>query len=183
MNESFGTARLALTPVLQIDEALALDLLTLREHTELAGDVLDAQTHRNAIEASMKVSEVVVVRRSGVLVAYAMLQPRENGCWFVTCFNTHPTHRNASTFRELFEQISAVARRHAITSLKSNVYKTNRLSMAFHKRLGFKVTKESPKGVEFHATLDDLKASPAVIRNERSVARCRPRSTPSNAAP
>jgi hypothetical protein len=165
MNETVGTTCSALTPVLQIDEVLTLDLLTLREHTELAGDVLDAQTHRKSIEASMKVSEVAAVRRSGALVAYAMLQPREKGCWFVTGFNTHPAHRNASTFRDLFEQISVIARRHAITSLKSNVYKTNRLSMAFHKRLGFKVTNENARGVEFHANLDDLKASPSVLRS------------------
>jgi len=153
-------------PWLQIDEVLALDLLTLREHTELAGDVLDAQMHRQSIQASMKVSEIAAVRRNGALVAYAMLQPRENGCWFVTGFNTHPDHRSAPTFRELFEQISTIARLHAITSLKSNVYKTNRLSMAFHKRLGFKVTKENVKGVEFHATLVDLKANRSVERTD-----------------
>jgi hypothetical protein len=41
--------------------------------------------------------------------------------------------------------------------LRSNVYKTNRLSMAFHQKLGFKLTRENAKGVEFTAELAALK--------------------------
>jgi len=142
-----------------VEELLALDLLTLREHTELAGDVLDPEGQRSAIERSLAVSELAAVRRDGRLVAYAMLQPQEAGRWFVTGFNTHPAHRSAPVFRDLFAQISTVAARHGISSLRSNVYKTNRLSMAFHRRLGFKVTRENAKGVEFTASVADLAAS------------------------
>ena len=38
-------------------------LLTLREHTELAGDVFDAGTQRRKLEQSFAVAEVVAVRR------------------------------------------------------------------------------------------------------------------------
>jgi GNAT superfamily N-acetyltransferase len=151
--------------MIRVDDLLALDLLTLREHTELAGDVLDAATHRCVLERSVATAEVVAVRRGGALIAYAMLRPQEAGRWFVLGFNTHPDHRDATVFRELFAQIADLAHRHAITSLRSNVYRTNRLSMAFHRRLGFTVTRESSKGVEFTASLEALaSASPALKR-------------------
>lgn len=142
-----------------IEEILALDLLTLREHTELAGDVLDADTQRRAIAQSLAISELATVRRAGALVAYAMLQPQDAGCWFVSGFNTHPAHRSAPVFRDLFAQIAALAAQHGIRMLRSNVYKTNRLSMAFHQKLGFKLTRENAKGVEFTAELAALKLS------------------------
>ena len=147
--------------VSQIDEILALDLLTLREHTERAGDVLDPQLQRTEIEKSLEVSEFISVRRNDALVAFTMLRPQQNGRWFVTAFNTHPYHRSAPVFRELFAQLSGVAERRAITALRSNVYKTNRMSMAFHIRLGFKVTRENAKGVEFTASVQELTANPA----------------------
>ncbi len=52
----------------------------------------------------------------------------------------------------------------AISELRSNVYKTNRLSMAFHLRLGFQITRENAKGVEFFATVTDLAADPFIKR-------------------
>lgn len=148
----------------EVEEVLALDILTLRGHTELAGDTFDPQVQRTVLTNSLKITEIISVRRDGVLVAYAMLrpQPEEGGCWFVTGFNSHPKHRNPSTFRELFAQIFFVTQRHSITSLRSNVYKTNRLSMAFHKRLGFSITRENAKGTEFYATVKELIISPSI---------------------
>lgn len=147
-----------------LEDILALDLLTLREHTELAGDVFDAATQRRQLERSLALAELVAARRDGTLVAYALLRPQEDGRWFVLGFNTHPDHRNGGVFRELFAQIATLARRRSITSLRSNVYRTNRLSMAFHRRLGFAVTRENDKGVEFTADLAALTAaSPALL--------------------
>ncbi|MFT3665026.1 GNAT family N-acetyltransferase [Piscinibacter sp.] len=142
----------------QVDEILELDLLTLREHTERAGDALDPVRLRHSIENLLPVSEVAVVRRQGALVAYAMLQPQEAGRWFVTGFSTHPEHRSAAIFRSLFGQLLHIASRRGIESLRSNVYKTNHLSMAFHARLGFKVTRENAKAVEFTASVSELRS-------------------------
>ena len=151
-----------------LDEILALDLLTLRHHTELAGDVFDAGVQRQKLEQSLEACELVSVRREGTLIAYAMLRAQEDGRWFVLGFNTHPAHRNSGVFRDLFAQLAGLAERRSITSLRSNVYKTNRLSMAFHRRLGFRVTRENPKGVEFTAELADLvAASPALAQADR----------------
>lgn len=155
-----------------LDDILALDLLTLREHTEHAGDVFDAASQREKLEQSLAACDLMVVHRQQVLIAYAMLQVQvqEGGLGFVLGFNTHPDHRNGSVFRELFARIARLARRRSITSLRSNVYKTNRRSMAFHRRLGFKVTRENTKGVEFTAELADLmSASPALARAGRGV--------------
>ena len=165
----------------ELEELLALDLLTLRAHTELAGDVLDATTQRQALVRALQTAEVVSVRRAGALVAYAMLQPQEAGLWFVPGFNTHPAHRDASVFRDLFAQIGALAQGRAITALRSNVYRTNRLSMAFHRRLGFRVTREGDKGVEFTASVDELVAATRALRYIASSPA--PRSPTSTASP
>ncbi len=160
------------------EEILTLDMLTLREHTELAGDTLDPNIHRLAVEKTLQTSEAVALRRNGALIAYATLQPQEEGCWFVTGFNTHPDHRTAPIFLELFTRLHSLALQHGITALRSNVYKTNRLSMAFHKRLGFKVTRENSKGVEFYATLAELAAN-----NALKFVRSTHRDTPAAARP
>lgn len=154
----------------ELDELLALDLLTLRAHTELAGDVLDEAAHRQTLAQTLETAEVVAVRRAGALVAYAMLRPQEAGLWFVLAFNTHPARRDANVFRELFAQLAALAERLSITALRSNVYRTNRLSMAFHRRLGFRVTREAEKGVEFTASLDELTAATRALRPGRGQA-------------
>ena len=146
------------------DAILALDQLTLRGHTEQAGDEFDATTHRASIERLLPVSELCAIRRSGELVAYAMLRPESATCWFVTGFNTHPMHRTAPVLRELFSALGALVLRLGITELRSNVYKTNRLSMSFHKRLGFHITRENAKGVEFFASVAELAANPSIGR-------------------
>ncbi|MBX9794518.1 MAG: GNAT family N-acetyltransferase, partial [Burkholderiaceae bacterium] len=63
----------------------------------------------------------------------------------------------------LFRQLLEIASRRGITSLRSNVYKTNRLSMAFHARLGFQVTRENAKGVEFTVTVPELLAKSGLV--------------------
>ena len=153
-----------------VDELLALALLTLRDHTELAGDRLDPATHRELLLRTQAQSETIGVRRGGTLAAYAMLSPQPDGGWFVSAFNTHPAHRDASVLRELFAEISRLARRRAIGSLRSHVYKTNRLSVAFHRRLGFRITRENAKAIEFTATLDELLAASRAVRKAGGVA-------------
>jgi L-amino acid N-acyltransferase YncA len=152
-----------------IEELLALDLLTLREHTERAGDKLDPQLHALQLRQSLHISQVCAVRREGELVAYAMLSPESSNCWFVRAFNTHPQHRTSAVMLELFQSFAALVKRLGITELRSNVYKTNRLSMSFHKKLGFRITKENAKGVEFFASVAEMAANPAIERTAKRL--------------
>jgi ribosomal protein S18 acetylase RimI-like enzyme len=147
-----------------IEELPSLDLLTLREHTERAGDQIDPAAHAAQLRESLNFSRTCTVRRSGVLVAYAMLNQVDGTSWFVRGFNTHPEHRNASVVRELLQKVSEVAQHEGIAELRSNVYKTNSLSMAFHRRLGFQITRENEKGVEFFATINELTSNPSIGR-------------------
>jgi ribosomal protein S18 acetylase RimI-like enzyme len=152
-----------------VEELLNLDLLTLREHTERAGDRIDSETHAARIRESLDISRLCSVRRNGNLVAYAMLNQVSGSSWFVRGFNTHPEHRSASVFKELFQQLGAIARNEGISELRSHVYKTNKLSMAFHRRLGFRVTKENEKGVEFFATVEELASNPSIERDVQGL--------------
>jgi L-amino acid N-acyltransferase YncA len=147
-----------------VDELLALDLLTLREHTERAGDRLEPEAHSVALRESLKISKVCAVRRSGELVAYAMLNQVSGSSWFVRSFNTHPAHRTAPVIRELLQQVGELARQEGISELRSHVYKTNLRSLAFHRRLGFRITRENEKGVEFFATAQELASNPSIER-------------------
>ncbi|PLZ04165.1 N-acetyltransferase [Burkholderia sp. WAC0059] len=147
-----------------IDELLDLDVLTLREHTERAGDTFDVDRHRASLQQSLAAgSTLCAVRRDGTLVAYAMLRPESQTCWFVSAFSTHPLHRTSAVF-ELLVQIAGLARAKGIAELRSHVYKTNRLSVSFHRKLGFQVVKENSKGVEFFAPVSALGNRPAVLR-------------------
>lgn len=147
-----------------IDEILALDLLTLREHTERAGDVFDADQHRLRLQASMDVCAVCSVRQADALVAYAMLRPESETCWFVSGLNTHPLHRTPVVMSELLSKLAELADRMGIVELRSNVYKTNRLSMAFHRKLGFQITRENEKAVEFLAAVSTIGRRPSIQR-------------------
>jgi hypothetical protein len=154
-----------------IEELLALDLLTLREHTERAGDQLDPELHAMQLRRSLEISHVCEVRREGELVAYAMvvLESSSGGSGFVRAFNTHPRHRTSAVMIDLFQAFSVLLKRLGITELRSHVYKTNRLSISFHRKLGFRATKENAKAVEFSASVAELAARPAFRRTARSL--------------
>lgn len=152
-----------------LDEILQLDLLTLRAHTELAGDQLQPDSHRAMLQASLQDAQLCQVRRHGVLLAYAMLRPLAGQHWLVTAFNTHPQHRHAPLLNQLFTALLEVAQRLDIRELSSHVYQTNHLSLAFHRRLGFKVVRENQKALEFHSSVVALLAQPA-LRAARAAA-------------
>jgi ribosomal protein S18 acetylase RimI-like enzyme len=140
------------------DEILKLDLLTLSDHTKQAGDTLDRETYRDEVVARLNSSEVISLRQDGALIAYATLHAQEDGCWFVSGFNTHPGHRSAPVFRQLFSQLLVLAQKRDIKAFRSHVYKTNRLSIAFHQRLGFSIARGNDKGIEFYIGIESLRA-------------------------
>jgi len=145
-----------------VDELVALDLLTLREHTERAGDRLEPAAHAQALQRSLAISELHGVRRGGRLVAYALLSRERGDDWFVRAFNVDPAHRNGGVMRELLAAVAGHVRARGAATLRSHVYKTNAPSIAFHRRLGFRVTNENEKAFEF--TLDELAGAAAFTR-------------------
>ena len=152
-----------------VDELLALDVLTLRDHTERAGVAFDVEAHRAKLLESVKHSDVCSVSRGEELVAYAMLRPEAETCWFVGAFATHTSHRTFSVLVELLSKVAALANERGIRELRSHVYKTNRLSMAFHRKLGFQTTRENEKAVEFYSPIDDLVLTSLARRSKRAV--------------
>ncbi|MCY0386733.1 hypothetical protein OVY01_05675 [Robbsia sp. Bb-Pol-6] len=84
-----------------LQEIVALDLLTLRAHTERAGDILDADLHPVRVRGMLERCKVCLVRKATILVAYAALAPESQTCWFVQAFNTHPSHRTPAVLSAL----------------------------------------------------------------------------------
>lgn len=147
-----------------IDEYLHIDVLALRAHTEEAGDQLDETEHRARLARSFAISEICEVRRRGVVLAYAMLRPKAHGVWFVTAFNVHPNNRTPGVFAALAAEFIAKLQHHGISEIQSNVYRTNIRSMKLHRRLGFIITRENEKGVEFTASAATILTNPVVAR-------------------
>lgn len=147
-----------------VEELLTLDTLTLRDHTEQAGDVFELDDQRTRLHTSLAVSDLCWVRREGQLVAYAMLQRETAACWFVGAFAMHPSHRSFAVMTELLAKVASLANDRGMAELRSHVYKTNQLSLAFHRKLGFRVTRENDKAVEFFAAIRELAMRPAIRR-------------------
>jgi len=147
-----------------IDEYLGIDLLALRTHTEEAGDRLDETEHRARLARSFAISEICEVRRDGAVLAYAMLRPKTDDTWFVTAFNVHPNNRTPGVFVALAAEFISKLQRHRVLKIQSNVYRTNLRSMEFHRRLGFVITRENEKGVEFTASVATILSNPVAAR-------------------
>ncbi|MDG1739090.1 MAG: GNAT family N-acetyltransferase [Paracoccaceae bacterium] len=140
-------------PMLCIDEIMALDLLTLNDHTSGHPRPLDPINHFTALDEVFNISSHAEVRRNGLLVAYVQLRPQSPLVWFVGGAGVHPDYRNPSVFRELLKAFSELITSENISHLKSNVFKANTASIRLHKHLGFQITRESKIGYEF--SLDD----------------------------
>lgn len=152
-----------------IDEFLELDRLTLEDEVGSDGEVVSEDWLRKRLEEALLTSQVCTVRRNDMLVAYAMLHPQTESRWFVTCFNTHPSYRTAPVLLDLFSAFSALVRRHGIMELRSNVYRTNCQSLAFHKKLGFRVTKENALAVELSSIVEDMISASSFARIFRKL--------------
>jgi ribosomal protein S18 acetylase RimI-like enzyme len=164
VNQDAAVAQTAAVDERLVRDIVALDLLTLREHTQQAGDAMDATQQAHQVRAALQTHQLCAVRRADALVAYAMLRPANVDTWFVSGFCLAPEHRNATVLRELLTQVVTVLQTSGARELRSHVYKTNRASLAFHTRLGFTKGQENAKAVEFVATLESL-AQHAVLRD------------------
>nr|WP_279607117.1 GNAT family N-acetyltransferase [Burkholderia gladioli] len=80
----------------------------------------------------------------------------------------HPRHRGYGVLGELLAKLAELAGARGIREFRSHVYRTNRLSIAFHRKLGFRVTRENDKGFEFVVTLDELANHAAILRATRA---------------
>ena len=136
-----------------LDDILALDTLTLSEHTIAAGAEFDIERHRSLLEGSLSRCEVITVYRGDRLAGYAMLEPLDGSSWFVSALNTHPDYRNASVLRALLRDLSVLTERHGVSNLVSHVYKTNVPSIRFHQKLGFDLVDENEKAFAFSLDL------------------------------
>lgn len=149
-----------LSPATLLDEIVALDALTLSDHTIAATGQFDLAAHRAGLAARLAGdAELITIRRDSALVAYALygqLPGAAPGDYFVFMLNTHPAHRNAATFRQLWQASLPAFARLGVATLVSHVYRTNRLSIAMHERLGFVRRNENERGIEFVTTLSAL---------------------------
>lgn len=142
-----------------MNEYMELDNLTLRTHTERAGGRLDLELLEKSRGDARKIDCFFEERVHDKLAAYATISEKDTGIWFVLMFNTHPAFRTKNVFFSLFKKILDRVNQSGGKCLQSNVYKENELSVRFHERLGFRVTKENDIGVEFTLDLTDSESN------------------------
>lgn len=139
-------------------ELAELDLLTLTQHTEAAGDTISLAQRMVQLTASQQAGHpFVLVRREDRVVAYANYSPHESLCWFVLMLNIHPAWRTPAVLGELLRDSRALFAERGVERLVSHVYRTNAASVRFHRRLGFTVARENARGFEFHVRVADLR--------------------------
>lgn len=86
-------------------EYLDLDLLTLKEISNEAGQPINEEVYLESLQQSKDANCLFEVRKNGELHAYATLRDLGEGKWFVLMFVIHPNRRNRHTFRQLFMKI------------------------------------------------------------------------------
>lgn len=131
-----------------LEAVLALDLLCLKGPD---GGPLDAETHRQALSASLQRSEWASVHRDGALVAYGCLWPVADNNWFVGGLAIHPAHRSSPTIAALGRAMADVLKGLGPVTLRSHVRRGNVASLRLHRRLGFAVEQENERAVAFVA--------------------------------
>jgi L-amino acid N-acyltransferase YncA len=142
-----------------LDELLALDTLTLRQHTEAAGDSFDPAAQRQQLAASLAASQLLLVRGvDGGLQGYALLRQQSATHWFVGMLNVHPAHRHRRVLQALFRQLAALPGWSSSSILQSHVYRTNAASLQFHQKLGFTIDQQNDKAVALSIRYATLQA-------------------------
>lgn len=142
-----------------LDELLALDTLTLRQHTEAAGDHFDPQAQRQQLAASLADSYLLQARGSdGSLHGNALLRQQSATHWFVGMLNLHPAQRHRRVLQSLFCQLAALPGWTPQSVLQSHVYRTNAASLQFHLKLGFTIARQNDKAVALSIRYDTLQA-------------------------
>ena len=115
----------------------------------------DTAAYKESLHLAFEQGHLIEVKRDSKLAAFVTLKALKNKEWFVLLFVTDQNHRTAGVFREMFRRISEFLADKGGTILKSNVFRQNTDSINFHKKLGFKITRENEKGFEFTLVIDD----------------------------
>ena len=144
-----------------LEELLQLDSLCLRE---ASGGPLDLDAHRARLTQSMAQSRFAWVRRSGALVAYGYMWPRDAACWFVGGLAIHPHHRNAGVTAELLDSFIRLVSDSGARELHSHVLATNTASLKLHRRLGFTEAQRNDTAIAFVVSVVDLAMNALSLR-------------------
>lgn len=138
-----------------MNEYFQLDMLTLNKISEEAGKPLDKSAYLESLAKAATDGLLFETRKGQQLQGYFMLRNLEPSIWFVSMFVVHPEHRNKVVFTSLFSQLASFVKSNQVDVLVSNVLRNNELSVNFHRRLGFVVTRENDLGYEFQLTMSE----------------------------
>lgn len=136
-----------------MEEYLELDVMTLESISKEAGFPIDRDVYLASHAQSMEQGLLVDYRRHNKLIGYTTLSDLGDGSWFVPMFVVHPDYRSKAAFLALFRGIVNILKDRDSRVLVSNVLRLNELSVQFHKRLGFEITRENHLGYEFTLAL------------------------------
>ncbi|WP_330961017.1 GNAT family N-acetyltransferase [Photobacterium sp. 53610] len=91
----------------------------------------------------------------GYFNGYFTLRKLDEPTWIIPMFVVHPQHRNKVVLTSLFTQLARFIRKNSVQKIVSNVFRNNTLSVNFHQRLGFVITRENELRYEFQLTINE----------------------------
>ncbi|GAB6263503.1 GNAT family N-acetyltransferase [Photobacterium sp. R1] len=138
-----------------MNEYLKLDLLTLAQLSQDAGKPIDEALYLKSLHKADQDELLFECRKQGLLQGYFTLRKLDESTWFIPMFVVHPKHRNKVVLTSLFTQLARFIKKNSVQKIVSNVFRNNTLSVNFHQRLGFVITRENELGYEFQLTINE----------------------------
>lgn len=143
----------------------------MKELPKLHRDILDLETENmvpilrkvgikhdpaKLIEGLSKPQEIITIYNDGLLIGlvrYTVDKNYEARIWSIQLKNPN---KNKATLLPLLRKAYRSIKENNIKTLVSTVQKSNRPSIEFHERIGFKVLNDFENAIRYSASLDDV---------------------------
>ncbi|EPG41532.1 GNAT family N-acetyltransferase [Acinetobacter colistiniresistens] len=138
-----------------MEEYLELTLMTLKNLSEHAGKPIDHASYLASLISASNQGYVFEYRKNQQLLGYFTVEHMEQQRWFIPILVVHPKHRTRKVFASLLSQFIQFIEAKQATTIISHAFKSNTLSIKFHKQLGFKVIRENQIAFEFQLDINE----------------------------
>ena len=140
---------------MHMEEYLELTLMTLNTLSEQAGKPINRSAYLASLMQASTQGYLFEYRNHQQLLGYFTVEHMQQQRWFIPILVVHPKHRTRKVFASLLVQFIQFIEAKQATTIISHAFKSNTLSIKFHKRLGFKVIRENQIAFEFQLDITE----------------------------
>lgn len=132
-------------PLERVKAIVALDTLNMSHFFSELGDVFDPEIRYQALLAELaQGAHLNVVLNDSNVVAYTQCHERDDGHYWFTSIQIHPSGRTPHVIRMLIRSVYDQLCGISTEVIKSGVHHSNLQSVNLHRRLGFELEGEIP---------------------------------------